>query len=165
MLWGRFMKNKAGFLLSASIVYVTLLIMFTATAIRLSMLIIPHAYCLIEWNTHTDFYVACDQLYKSFCCAPAQASQWYKADKDGFIWHADEKDYGWLIIENKLVYKEGTYNSATQSWASISTSLIAPQIKIERVDFLVKDGKVHEVTCLVYKGNDLQHSWSCGKVF
>jgi hypothetical protein len=159
------MKSKAGFLLSSYIVYVTLLIMIMATTIRLSVIIIPQAYCLIEWNTHTDFYGACDHLYKGFCNAPIQADQWYKADKEGFIWHIGSKDYGWLVRDNKLIYKEGMYDKVANKWISATTSLIAPDVYFEHVDLFVKDGRVQEVSCVAYKCNQSQHIWSSGRVF
>jgi hypothetical protein len=159
------LKCNNGFVLVSYVVYATVLALLMAVSARLAVVIIPQAYALIAWCGHTDFYVAYDVLYKDLCCAPVHAQNWYKADEEGLIWHTQQNDHGWIIMQKNLLYKEGTYNPNTDEWLNVTSSVIAQNVQMETVILAIQGSMVQEVLCNMYKTDTPNHTWRCRKVF
>src|ERR1700722_12861843 len=156
------MKMMHGFLLPSVLVYIAIVVLLAAAAVRLATIIIPTAYRLMSWCSITDFYNAHDLIYKELSCGPIDSSAWYQADNEGIIWSTgDQRAKGFIIVRGNLFYKEGIYNPTTQQWSGGTTSLIVRNCEFKNVYLHVKKG----VMCHAQHTGPTKDQWWCYVTF
>src|SRR5580692_9686708 len=159
------MSVKAGFLLPSLVIYMAILILLTATAVRLVTFVMPPAYKLISWSAITDIYTAYDCIYKELSVGPADPALWYQFDNEGIIWAAGERTKGFIITRGDLIYKEGTYNPTTQSWSGSASSLLAHNMQFQDNKIHAVDNKISGVTVHAQSTHYPEHQWWCSVTF
>jgi len=154
------MKKRAsqlGFLLPSFVMYAAIVTLLVSAAARLTVLVIPIAYNLVQWCTYTNFYTAHDFIARQIACAPIDSASWIKADIDGFIWRGGDATQAVLVKKGALIYKEGTYNNGR--WGKASTSLLAQGCQFTAVQLMVEGDRATTFYCRAMLTGKPEHSW------
>jgi hypothetical protein len=77
----------------------------------------------------TGIYAAQDLLMRDLYSVPIEMELWKDHATSQLIWHAVDKDIGWLLEHEQLYRIEGTFNVAQATWSEKTRSLVADEIR------------------------------------
>jgi hypothetical protein len=148
--------HKAGFALLSLTIYAAILTLIVASVARLSCLVLPTAYKLMQWSAYTSFYTAHDFVAREIACTPRDGTLLLKLDDDGLLWRCGDRVKGIMAKQGNLVYKEGDYRDGTVR-NSATTLLVRDCL------FTVTQ-QGHGIRCRAQLTDHPEHVWECRQV-
>lgn len=121
---GNSMKHGGGFSLLECMIYVLFLgvisVVFFSSTMRIYSTIRGASY---KNHILLNLYTASDALARDIRLRPPVSGKMHYLS-DGIVWHYGSQQLGWFLRDNYLVRFEGVYNKGSDSWSSVTKSVI-----------------------------------------